>query len=105
MNSRNFMFPKPTGRVQIRYWALEYDLRKHRTDYFREEWGILKEKLHLRRDLRLHDLRRTVGLRLTKQMGLRMAQKVLRHKNIATTARAYAPLTMDDMRAALGGID
>ncbi|MEI6419669.1 MAG: site-specific integrase [Sphingomonadales bacterium] len=52
-------------------------------------------------DFRFHDLRHTAGTRVTRAVGnLRVTQRLLAHKNIATTAR-YAHATQDDVLQAL----
>src|SRR4051794_20638671 len=52
-------------------------------------------------DFRFHDLRHTTATRLLRQEGnLRMVQKLLRHSDIATTAR-YAHVLDADLRNAL----
>jgi integrase len=53
------------------------------------------------KDFRFHDLRHTTATRLLRQEGnLRMVQKLLRHSDIATTAR-YAHVLDEDLRVAL----
>lgn len=53
------------------------------------------------KDLRFHDLRHTTATRLLRSTGnLRMVQKLLRHEDIATTAR-YSHVLDEDLRAAL----
>lgn len=53
------------------------------------------------KDFRFHDLRHTTATRLLRQEGnLRMVQKLLRHSDIATTAR-YAHVLDEDLRNAL----
>lgn len=42
-----------------------------------------------------HDIRRTYGLRVSRKHGLHVAQKLLRHSDIRTTERVYAPLDHD----------
>ena len=52
-------------------------------------------------DLRFHDLRHTAGTRITKATGnLRVTQRTLGHKNIATTQR-YAHVLLDDVAAGM----
>lgn len=51
-------------------------------------------------DFRWHDLRHTAGTRLLAAGNLRLAQKLLRHANPATTAK-YAHALDDDLRAAM----
>lgn len=52
-------------------------------------------------DFRFHDLRHTAGTRVTRAVGnLKVTQRLLAHKDIATTAR-YAHATQDDVLQAL----
>lgn len=52
-------------------------------------------------DLRFHDTRHTAGTRITRAMGnLRVTQRTLGHKNIATTQR-YAHVLLDDVAAGM----
>ena len=53
-------------------------------------------------DARIHDLRHTTGSRLVRKTGnLKAAQLLLGHSDIAITARFYANVTVDDVRAAM----
>lgn len=53
-------------------------------------------------DLRFHDNRHTAASRLIRRTGnLKAAQKLLGHADISTTARFYAHVDMDDLRALL----
>ncbi len=52
-------------------------------------------------DVRMHDVRRTFGLHIARTAGLHMASKLLRHSSIKVTELHYAPLGLDEMRAAL----
>lgn len=55
-------------------------------------------------DMRFHDNRHTAASRLIRRTGnLKAAQKLLGHADIATTARFYAHVDMDDLRALLEG--
>ncbi len=49
----------------------------------------------------LHDLRRTFCVRIARTAGLQIASKLLRHSDIRTTARHYAPVEAEQMREAL----
>ena len=51
-------------------------------------------------NLRFHDLRHTVGTRVTKKHGLRMAQRLLGHESLETTLR-YAKSNVGDLRDAM----
>ena len=52
-------------------------------------------------DVRIHDIRRSFGLRIARTAGLHVASKLLRHHSVTQTERAYAPLGLDDLREAL----
>lgn len=55
-------------------------------------------------DMRWHDHRHTAATRLVRRTGnLKAAQKLLGHADIATTARFYAHVDMDDLRNLLEG--
>ena len=50
-------------------------------------------------DARLHDTRHTTGMRTLRTTGnLKLAQRLLRHTDIKTTAKFYADATLDDIR-------
>lgn len=49
----------------------------------------------------LHDLRRTFCVRIARTAGLQIASKLLRHSDLRTTARHYAPIEAEQMREAL----
>jgi len=51
--------------------------------------------------VRLHDVRRTFGLHIARSAGLHVASKLLRHSSIKVTEQHYAPLGVDELRAAL----
>jgi integrase len=51
---------------------------------------------------RIHDLRHTTGSRVTRRTGnLKVTQLLLGHSDIATTARFYANVTLQDVRSAM----
>jgi len=52
-------------------------------------------------DVRIHDIRRSFGLRIARTAGLHVASKLLRHHSVTQTERVYAPLGLDDLREAL----
>ncbi len=52
-------------------------------------------------DLHVHDVRRTFGLHVAKAAGLHVASKLLRHGDVRITERVYAPLGIEDLRAAV----
>jgi integrase len=55
-------------------------------------------------DMRFHDNRHTAATRLVRRTGnLKAAQKMLGHADIATTARFYAHVDMDDLRFLMEG--
>jgi integrase len=66
----------------------------------RGPWERLKASAGLT-DVTIHDLRRTFGLHVAKTAGLHVASKLLRHSDIRVTERVYAPLGLDDLRAAV----
>lgn len=63
-------------------------------------WNAIREASDLL-DVHLHDLRRTFGLQITKQAGLHVASKLLRHSDPRVTFRHYAPAVSDDLRQAM----
>lgn len=68
---------------------------------FRKTWRSLLRSADLE-DLRLHDLRRTVGSWLAQDgASLQLIGKVLRHRDTGTTAQHYAHLTTAVVRRAL----
>ncbi|MFZ5477693.1 MAG: tyrosine-type recombinase/integrase [Myxococcota bacterium] len=68
----------------------------------RRAWDDIREAAGVD-DVTIHDLRRTFGLHVAKRSGLHIASKLLRHSDIRITERVYAPLGIDDMRAAAAG--
>ena len=66
----------------------------------RGEWRRLKERAGIPRDVTIHDLRRTFGLRIARTAGLHIASRLLRHSSIRITEQVYAPLGLDDLRQA-----
>lgn len=72
---------------------------KPRSD-LKRPWVRIRERAELD-DVHIHDLRRTFGLAVTRAAGLHVASKLLRHSDIRVTERVYAPLGIDDLRAAL----
>jgi integrase len=74
-------------------------LGHHWTDTtFYRAWLKLRATAKLSDDIRCHDLRRTAGLWTARVGGLQVAQRLLGHADIGTTAKVYAPLTTDDLR-------
>lgn len=65
---------------------------------FTPRWKALREAAGIPDDLHIHDLRRTAGLWIARTAGLQAAQRLLGHADIATTARVYTPLDVDDLR-------
>ena len=51
-------------------------------------------------DVNIHDIRRTYGLHASRQVGLHIASKLLRHSDVRITERVYAPLGVDELREA-----
>lgn len=52
----------------------------------------------------LHDVRRTVGLRIARRAGLHVASRVLRHSDVRVTAKTYAPLGVGELREAMEAV-
>ena len=73
---------------------------EHRKD-LKRPWQAIREATGLT-DVKIHDVRRTFGLRVSKQAGLHVASKLLRHSDIRVTERVYAPLGIDELRVAMG---
>ncbi len=63
-------------------------------------WERLRTEAELG-DVRVHDIRRSFGLEVAKSAGLHVASKLLRHSSIKVTEAAYAPLGIEDLRAAV----
>lgn len=51
-------------------------------------------------DVHIHDIRRSFGLRVTRQAGVHIASKLLRHSGVTVTEKVYAPLALADLRGA-----
>ena len=52
-------------------------------------------------DIWTHDLRRTFGLMVTRDAGLHVASKLLRHADVTVTERVYAPLGLKELGEAM----
>ena len=66
-----------------------------------KSWLSIRKAANLE-DIRLHDLRRTVGSWLaTSGVSLQIVGRILNHSNIATTHKVYAHLANDPIRGAL----
>jgi integrase len=63
-------------------------------------WERLRDEAKLE-DVRIHDIRRSFGLEVAKAAGLHVASKLLRHSSIKITEQVYAPLGIEDLRAAV----
>lgn len=74
------------------------DSAKHRED-LRTAWAAIRVAAGLS-GVTIHDIRRTFGLAVARSAGLHVASKLLRHSDIRITERVYAPLGLDDLRAA-----
>lgn len=67
---------------------------------FKTEWRRARNRAKVT-DFRFHDTRHTAATRLVRATGnLKLAQRLLGHTEIATTAR-YAHVTQDDLRAGM----
>jgi len=71
----------------------------HRQD-IKRHWDKVRKAAGIP-DVKLHDVRRTFGLHVTRSAGLHVASKLLRHSSIKVTEDHYAPLGVDELRAAL----
>ena len=69
----------------------------HRTEVKRL-WGKLKISAKLE-SVTIHDLRRTYGLAAARKAGILAASKLLRHSDTRITAKVYAPLGVEELRA------
>ena len=76
---------------------------KPRND-LKRPWAHIRTRAELE-DVHIHDIRRTFGLAVTRTAGLHVASKLLRHSDIRVTERVYAPLGLDDLRAALEDVN
>lgn len=72
---------------------------KPRAD-LKKTWNRLRKEAGIE-DVRIHDIRRSFGLEVTKAAGLHVASKLLRHSSIKVTEQVYAPLGIEDLRAAV----
>ena len=64
-------------------------------------WLRAIERYRIGRRLSIHDARHTVGVRLARRGNLVMAQRVLGHADIQTTARYYATATIEELGDAM----
>jgi len=65
----------------------------------KKTWERLLERAKLE-NCHVHDVRRTFGLSVARAAGLHVASKLLRHADVRVTERVYAPLGLEDLRAA-----
>lgn len=79
------------------------DPSKHREN-LRATWDKLRVSCGVQ-DVTIHDLRRTFGLHIARKAGLHVASKLLRHSDVRVTEKVYAPLGLDDLRAAVNARD
>lgn len=78
-------------RYPVSYSGMKSEWRRH-----------VKDEDGLDLDLRLHDMRHTRATRIIRATGnIKAAQRLLGHADIATTAKFYAHVTMDDVREIL----
>lgn len=74
---------------------------RHRSD-LRGSWERALARAGLTgADVRIHDLRRSFGLRVARAAGLHVASKLLRHANMLVTERVYAPLGLEELGRAM----
>lgn len=69
----------------------------HRKD-LKKSWDRLRAAAKIPKDLHVHDLRRSFGLRVMLAQGIFAASKLLRHANSGVTERVYAPLSAENVR-------
>lgn len=87
------------GTERVGPWLVPgRDPAKHRAD-LRGPWDLIREAAGIS-DVRIHDLRRTFGLRVARTSGMHFASKLLRHSNMGVTERVYAPFGFEETRAA-----
>lgn len=72
-----------------------YDLKK--------PWERIRKAARLE-DVRIHDLRRTVGKLIAQAAGIHTASAVLRHHDIGVTAKHYSPVQDAERRKALAEV-
>jgi len=76
------------------------DPAKPRNDGLKRPWNMVRDAAKLK-GVRIHDLRRSVGLWLARAHGLRVASALLGHSDIRVTARHYAREGLGELRAAV----
>lgn len=92
-----FMFPLRRRSKTRRVLGVLYPVTRYGLQI---QWRRVAEALGV--NLTFHGLRHTAGTRVTRQTGnLKLAQKLLGHASLATTAGFYAHATEDDLRKAL----
>lgn len=67
-------------------------------------WKRLRERTGIS-DATRHDIRRTFGSRVTEHEGIHVACKMLRHSDLRTTAKVYAPVEMAKLRRVANSYD
>lgn len=72
-----------------------YDLKK--------PWERIRKAARLE-DVRIHDIRRTVGKLIAQAAGIHTASAVLRHHDIGVTAKHYSPVQDAERRKALAEV-
>ena len=70
---------------------------------FRRDWVRARQAVGLP-ELRFHDLRHTAGTRITRERGIKAAQKLLGHADLRTTER-YAAFELGDLREAMEAVN
>jgi integrase len=75
-----------------------------RTD-LKKPWAKLRDSAKIGADVRIHDLRRSYGLRVTLSQGIFAASKLLRHSDSRITEKVYAPLAPEDLRGFAEGTE
>lgn len=66
-----------------------------------KSWGVIRKKTGLN-DVRIHDLRRTLGSMLVSSgVSVQIVQKLLNHRDLSTTSSVYAHLSNNPLKQAM----
>ena len=65
----------------------------------RQPWLDLKKAAAIGPDVRIHDIRRSYGLRVALSAGIFAASRLLRHSSVTVTESVYSPLTGSHLTA------
>jgi len=94
-----FVIPPTRRPAKPAEKAGQEDAERPRAD-LKGPWERLRAAARLE-DVRIHDIRRSFGLEVAKSAGLHVASKLLRHSSVKVTEQVYAPLGIEDLRAAV----